>query len=83
MKIAYIPGAFFPNPGGAQVQVHNLANIMCQYNHQVDVLLIKKTNIKNKKYKFNYLNKFVINFIYLFDYYLRINFGFFLDLYLK
>ena len=83
MKIAYIPGAFFPNPGGAQVQVHNLANIMCQYNHQVDVLLIKKTNIKNKKYKFNYLNKFVINFIYLFDYYLRINLSFFLDLYLK
>ena len=83
MKIAYIPGAFFPNPGGAQVQVHNLANIMCQYNHQVDVLLIKKTNIKNKKYKFNYLNKFVINFIYLFDYYLRINLSYFLDLYLK
>ena len=26
MKIAIVPGAFFPNPGGAQVQAHNLAN---------------------------------------------------------
>ena len=28
MKIAYLPGAFFPDPGGAQVQAHNLANVM-------------------------------------------------------
>ena len=29
MKIAYLPGAFFPDPGCAQVHAHNLANIMC------------------------------------------------------
>ena len=26
MKIAFISGVFFPLPGGAQVQTHNLAN---------------------------------------------------------
>ena len=30
MKIAIVPGAFFPNPGGAQVQAHNLANKICE-----------------------------------------------------
>ena len=83
MKIAYIPGAFFPDPGGAQVQVHNLANVMSQNKHVVDVLLLKKTNIKNKKYKFHYLNKFIINLVYLFNYYLKININFLLDFYLQ
>ena len=35
MKIAYLPGAFFPDPGGAQVQVHNLANIMHENGNNV------------------------------------------------
>ena len=47
MKIAYIPGVFFPNPGGAQVQVHNLANIMNKEKNDADVLLLNKTNIIN------------------------------------
>ena len=68
MKIAYLPGAFFPNPGGAQVQVHNLANVMNDNNNKADVLLLNKTNITKKRYKINYLNKFVINFLYFFDY---------------
>ena len=49
MKIAIIPGAFFPNPGGAQVQAHNLANKLCEKNNKVDILLFNKTNIKKKK----------------------------------
>ena len=39
MKIAIIPGAFFPNPGGAQVQAHNLANKLCEKNNKVDILI--------------------------------------------
>ena len=70
MKIAYLPGAFFPDPGGAQVQVHNLANIMNNKKNKADVLLYNRTNVKNKKYNINYLNKFIINLVYLFDYYL-------------
>ena len=38
MKIAIIPGVFFPQPGGAQVQTHNLANKLVQMGHDVDVL---------------------------------------------
>jgi glycosyltransferase involved in cell wall biosynthesis len=83
MKIAYIPGTFFPSPGGAQVQIHNLANIMCEDKHQADVLLFKKTNIKNKKYKINYLNSLIINFVYLCNYYLKIDISFILDIYLR
>ena len=83
MKIAYIPGVFFPNPGGAQVQVHNLANIMNKEKNDADVLLLNKTNINNTKYKFYYLNKFIINLVYIFDYYLKINLSFILDAYLK
>ena len=83
MKIAYLPGAFFPNPGGAQVQVHNLANVMNDNNNKADVLLLNKTNITKKRYKINYLNKFVINFVYFFDYYLKINLNFILVFYIK
>jgi glycosyltransferase involved in cell wall biosynthesis len=83
MKIAYLPGAFFPDPGGAQVQVHNLANIMNNKKNKADVLLYNKTNIKNKKYNINYLNKFIINLVYLFDYYLMIDINFILVFYLR
>lgn len=30
MRIAIVPGAFFPDPGGAQVQAHNLSNFLCE-----------------------------------------------------
>ncbi|MDC0054467.1 glycosyltransferase family 4 protein [Candidatus Pelagibacter sp.] len=83
MKIAYLPGAFFPDPGGAQVQVHNLANIMNNKKNKADVLLYNRTNIKNKKYNINYLNKFIINLVYLFDYYLMIDINFILVFYLR
>ncbi|MDA9717786.1 glycosyltransferase family 4 protein [Candidatus Pelagibacter sp.] len=83
MKIAYLPGAFFPDPGGAQVQAHNLANVMNDKKYKADVILLNKTNIKNTRYKINYLNKLIINFVYFFDYYLRINLSFILVFYLK
>ena len=69
MKIAIIPGAFFPDPGGAQVQAHNLSNIFNKKKIQSDILLLNKTNIKKKNYKIKYLNKFIINLVFIFDYY--------------
>ena len=39
MKIALISGVFFPLPGGAQVQTHNLANTLVKKGHDVDVFI--------------------------------------------
>ena len=83
MKIAIIPGAFFPNPGGAQVQAHNLANKLCEKNNKVDILLFNKTNIKKKKYNIFYLNKYLVNITFIFYYYLNIDITFFLKNYFK
>ena len=83
MKIAIIPGAFFPNPGGAQVQAHNLANKLCETNNQADIVLLNKTNIVKKKYNVIYLNKILINIIFIFHYYLKIDLTFFLETYFK
>ena len=83
MKIAYLPGAFFPDPGGAQVQVHNLANIMHENGNNVEVLTLKKTNIINSKYKIFILNTFLINLVFIFHYYIKINLSFILEFYLK
>ena len=44
MNIALLPGIFFPQPGGAQVQTHNLANKLVRKGHKVDVLILNKTN---------------------------------------
>ena len=46
MRIAYVPGVFFPDPGGAQVQAHNLANIMNKNPIKADILLLNKSNIR-------------------------------------
>ena len=83
MKIAIIPGAFFPDPGGAQVQAHNLANELCVSNYQTDMILLNKSNIIKKKYNIIYLNKILINIIFIFHYYLRIDLTFFLQIYFR
>ena len=57
MKIAIIPGAFFPDPGGAQVQAHNLANKLCVSNYQTDMILLNKSNIIKKKYNIIYIKQ--------------------------
>jgi len=82
VKIAILPGAFFPDPGGAQVQAHNLANFF-QKKHLVDVFLLKKTNIIKNKYKIKYINKYIVNLTYIFKYYFNINASFILEWYLK
>ena len=83
MKIAIIPGAFFPDPGGAQVQAHNLANKLCESHCSTDIILLNKTNIIKKKYNIIYLNKLLINIVYIFHYYLKIDLTFVLESYFK
>ncbi len=83
MKIAIIPGVFFPQPGGAQVQTHNLANKLVQMGHEVDVLLLNKTNIKNNLYKTLVINKLILSFFFYLNEIFKINFPFYLKLYLK
>ena len=83
MKIAIVPGAFFPNPGGAQVQAHNLANKICEKKHNAEMVLLDKTAIKKKKYKIIFFNKIIINIIFLLHYYLNIDLTFLLKIYLK
>tara|TARA_X000000950_G_C13918884_1_gene662360 strand:- start:4690 stop:4887 length:198 start_codon:yes stop_codon:yes gene_type:complete len=65
MKIAIIPGVFFPQPGGAQVQTHNLANKLIQMGHEVDVLLLNKSNVKNNLYNILIINKFILSFFFI------------------
>lgn len=83
MKIAIIPGTFFPNPGGAQVQAHNLANKICEKKHVAEILLMGKSSIKKKKYKFVYFNKIIIDIVFFLHYYAKLNLTFFLEYYLK
>ena len=83
MKIALIAGVFFPLPGGAQVQTHNLANTLVKKGHEVDVYILNKTNIKNNLYNVIIINKFVISFFFYLDLFLNINLSIFFKLYLK
>ena len=83
MKIAIIPGVFFPYPGGAQVQAHNISNVLTEKKIKVDLFLFKKTNILKKKYTFKIFNRLLVNLVYYFHYYLNINLIFLLKLYLK
>lgn len=83
MNIALIPGTFFPHPGGAQVQIHNLANKLDEKKIDVDCYLFKKTNLTCNHYKIFLLNRFILNLVFLFHYYLRIDIKFILRIYLK
>lgn len=83
MKIALIPGVFFPQPGGAQVQTHNLANKLIQMGHAVDIILLNKTNIRNNLYNVFIINKFILSLFFYLNKIFRINFSFFFKLYFK
>ena len=83
MRIAFFAGTFFPDPGGVQVQLHNLSNKLVNDGHEVSCFLYNKTNIDNNYYKILYLNKFLTSLVYFFDYYFSININFFLKIYLK
>ena len=66
MKIAIIAGIFFPSPGGAQVQTHNIANKLTEKKNEVDCYIYSPTNIRNKKYKTFILNYFVTSIVFFF-----------------
>jgi glycosyltransferase involved in cell wall biosynthesis len=83
MKIAIVPGIFFPKPGGAQIQTHNLANKLVEKGQYVDVLLNKNTNIRNNNYNIKILNNFILSLIYFFKVYFKINLKYVLKLYLN
>ncbi len=83
MRIAIIPGIFFPEPGGAQIQTHNLANKLIEKGQQVDILINKKTNITNNNYQLKKINNFLFSIVYFLNLYLKINVKFLLKLYLK
>ena len=81
MNIALLPGVFFPIPGGAQVQTHNLANKLIKKGHKVDVFLLNKTNIKNNLYNIIIINKFLLSLIFYLNYFFKINLSFILKIY--
>ena len=83
MKIALIPGVFFPLPGGAQVQTHNLANKLVEMGHSVDILLLNKTDIKNNFYNTFIINKLLLSIFFYLNKIFKINFSFYLKLYFK
>ncbi len=81
MKIAFIPSTFLPWIGGAEIQTHNTANKLAELGHDVDIFLLDKTKIDNKKYNTIKLNKLLINAIFILKYYFKINFSFLLEYY--
>ena len=83
MKISFIPSTFLPWIGGAEIQTHNTANKLAENGHEVDIFLLDKTSINNKKYNTIKLNKFLINIIFILKYYFKINFSFLLEYYFK
>ena len=83
MKIALVAGIFFPHPGGAQVQIHNLANKLSEKNIEVDCYIFDKSNLKNNKYKIILLNKLILSFVFILKYYFNLNLNFILKIYLN
>ncbi len=83
MKIAFVQGIYFPSPGGAQIQGHNLANMLQENDVEVDVYLFRKTNVRNNFYDIKYFNYYVTSFLYLFFLIFNHELVFLTKLYLK
>jgi glycosyltransferase involved in cell wall biosynthesis len=83
MNIAFFPSTFLPIVGGAEIQTHNLANILSFHRHNIDIYLLKKTKIENSKYNTLYFNRFIINLTYYINYYFNLEFFFLLKLYVN
>ena len=81
MKIAFIPSTFLPWVGGAEIQAHNTANKLAELGHDVDIFLLDKAKIENKKYNIVKLNKLLINIIFILKYYFKLNLIFLLKYY--
>ncbi len=83
MNIAFVPSTYFPFIGGAEVQTHNLANKLVELGVKVDIVHLDKLFGVKYKYNFLKLNKFLINFVYIFHYYLKLDIRFLLTPYFK
>ena len=83
MKIAMINGIFFPAPGGAQIQIHNFANKLIEFGHEVDLFIFNPTNLKINNYNIYVINKLITSLVFFFKYYFNLNISFILDIYLK
>ena len=82
-KIAIVSGIFFPKPGGAQVQTHNLANCLIQKNNLVDCYVFEKFSKIKNNYKLIVFNRFILSSIFILKYYFNINLTYFLTIYLS
>ncbi len=78
LKIAFIPSTFLPLIGGAEIQTHNLANLISKKGHIVDIWNTKKGFYKKKFYKIYNFNKLILNVTFILRYYFRIKLNFFL-----
>ena len=83
MKIAFVQGIYFPSPGGAQIQGHNLANMLQENDVEVDVYLFRKTNVRHNFYDIKYFNYYLTSFLYLFFLIFKHELVFLTKLYLK
>ena len=83
MKIAFFVGIFFPQPGGVQVQTHNMANPIVKMGYDIDFFLLNKSNVKNNLYKLIIINKFIISLFFYLNFYLKINLSIIFRIYLK
>jgi len=82
-KIAFVPGVFFPDYGGAQIQCHNLANRLVELGFEIHMFTFKQSNIKNKKYNIFNLNNLILKIVFIFKYYCNLNIEKILEIYLK
>ena len=83
MNIALVPGTFFPHPGGAQVQIHNLANKLNEKKINVDCYLFENTNLFSNNYRIIIFNKIIFSLVFLLKYYIGLNLKFILKIYLN
>ncbi len=82
-KIAFVPGVFFPDYGGAQIQCHNIANKLSEKKFDIDMFSFQKHKIKNNKYNFFNINNIILKLVFIFKYYFKINIDKILEIYLK
>ncbi|WP_075483186.1 glycosyltransferase family 4 protein [Candidatus Pelagibacter communis] len=82
MRIAFFCGVFFPLPGGAQIQTHNLANKLVKKGYKVDVIILNETNIKNNLYNIIVINKIFISIFFYIKHFLFIDLTFIFKIYL-
>ena len=83
LKIAFVPSTFIPIIGGAEIQAHNLANMIVKQGHNVDVWNTKISYVENKFYKIFNFNRLFLSLTFILRYYFKININFILEIYIS